>query len=417
MQDKDNTKTTFIQLFDPIFKSYLFNQIKDRYNVDKYVKKLNLKCFLQLMACAQIRQFRGLSSISDSLKEDAFAAQVGIESISASQLSRRLRELPPILFRELFNILKVETIKHLGPSATQQIGNLYLIDSSTISLCLSRYSWASFRKTKAGVKLHLRLKFLEEGLVIPDEAIITPAKPADRTQMDNLVVIDKDALNVFDRGYLDYRKFDAYCEQGIRFVTRSKSNTLVEVVSSVSGTTESPITSDSIVYLGKTGQSKMKHPMRRITSQDTEGNPVVIITNDFELSTQEISDIYRYRWHVELFFKWIKQHLKVKHFHGLSPNAVENQLLIALITYCLMLLLTGQNRYKGSLFQLSRLLTICLLEPYEQFKKKLLATKVKLTKHKRRRRNEQLIFEQTLSQLINQEADYLYEIGYDPLVD
>ncbi|MDD3267585.1 MAG: DUF4372 domain-containing protein, partial [Burkholderiales bacterium] len=173
MQDKDNTKTTFIQLFDPIFKSYLFNQIKDRYNVDKYVKKLNLKCFLQLMACAQIFQFRGLSSISDSLKEDAFATQVGIESISASQLSRRLRELPTILFRELFSILKVETIKHLGPSTAQQIGNLYLIDSSTISLCLSRYSWASFRKIKAGVKLHLRLKFLEEGLVIPDEAIIT----------------------------------------------------------------------------------------------------------------------------------------------------------------------------------------------------------------------------------------------------
>jgi hypothetical protein len=122
-----------------------------------------------------------------------------------------------------------ETTKEMGfKDPIQSIGRIYLIDSSTISLCLSQYRWAHFRKTKAGVKLHLRLNFFEEG-VTPDKAIITPASPSDKTQMDTLVVEDKDALNVFDRGYVDYKKFDNYCENGTRFVTRLKSNAQIKV--------------------------------------------------------------------------------------------------------------------------------------------------------------------------------------------
>ncbi|PHJ38733.1 hypothetical protein P378_07935 [Desulforamulus profundi] len=91
----------------------------------------------------------------------------------------------------------------------------------------------------------------------------------------------------------------------------------------------------------------MQHPLRLIETEDTEGKPVIIITNDFELSAEELSDIYRYRWQIELFFKWIKQHFCVKHFYGLSQQAVENQLLIALITYCLMMLLKIKTGYEG----------------------------------------------------------------------
>lgn len=109
----------------------------------------------------------------------------------------------------------------------QNIGRLYLIDSTTISLCLTRYLWADFRKTKSGVKLHLRLKF--DGEPSPDKGIITVARTADKKQMDELVVEEKDALNVFDRAYIDYKKFDEYCEKGIRFASRLKGNALVEI--------------------------------------------------------------------------------------------------------------------------------------------------------------------------------------------
>ena len=149
--------------------------------------------------------------------------------------------------------------------------------------------------------------------------------------LDELVVEEKGAFNVFDRAYVDYKKFDAYCEQGILFASRLKKNALVEEVKDLPIRTGSIIKKDCIVILGKDGFTKMNHPLRYIETEDTEGNPVIIIINNFQLSSEEIGDIYRYRWQIEIFFKWIKQHLHIKHFYGLSQQAVEMQIYIALI--------------------------------------------------------------------------------------
>jgi transposase len=127
----------------------------------------------------------------------------------------------------------------------------------------------------------------------------------------------------------------------------------------------------SIVYLGKDGVSKMNHKVRLIEVEDTGGNPLIIVTNDFNLSAEEIGDIYRYRWKIELFFKWLKQHFQVKHFYGLSKQAVENQLFISLIAYCLLMLLKLKTNFKGTLLTIKRLLNTCLLEPFNIFLKKL----------------------------------------------
>lgn len=110
----------------------------------------------------------------------------------------------------------------------QRLGKLYMIDASVISLCLSRYPWAVFRKSKAGIKMHLRLSF--DGTAVPDEVIVTPAKTADKNKLDELIVEDDDALNIFDRGYVDYKKFDECCQNGIRFVTRLKDNAAIEFI-------------------------------------------------------------------------------------------------------------------------------------------------------------------------------------------
>jgi len=164
--------------------------------------------------------------------------------------------------------------------------------------------------------------------------------------MDALVVEEDGALNVFDRAYVDYKKFDRYCENGTRFVTRLKKNALREVVEEIPVGPNTPIKRCQIVYLGKPTSYKMKHKLRLIETEDSEGKSVVILTNDFELSPEEIGAIYRSRWQIELFFKWIKQHLKVKHFHGKSEQAVENQIFIALISYCLLKLMELQTGYK-----------------------------------------------------------------------
>lgn len=411
--DKDINKSTFYQLFKAIKNEKFLNHAKTL-EFDEYSKKLTAVKLIQMIAYAQLEQLKGLRHISNSLHHQNFSKAVGVSSISASQLSRKLRDLPTELTQSLFTDVIQQFGSEIGyKSIRQGLGRIYLIDSSTISLCLSRYQWAEFRKTKSGVKLHLRIQLFEQG-VLPDAAIITPAKPADKTQMDALVV-EKDALNVFDRGYLDYKKFNNYCDNGTRFVSRLKSNAIIELLEEFPVDQDSLIKKDQKVILGKDGATKMKHPLRLIETVDTEGKPVIIITNDFKLSAEEISDIYRYRWQIELFFKWIKQHFCVKHFYGLSQQAVENQLLIALITYSLMMLLKMKAGYNGTLLEIKMLLRTCLYEPFADFVQKLHHKPSRRTKGRRRVDHER-IFNATVEQFLEGQTDHLDDLIYDPII-
>lgn len=207
MQGKDTKISTFHQLFLPLLSEQFQEQLINL-EVDKYVKKLTTTQLIELLAHAQIEQQPGLRDISNAFNNEEFSKVLGVDSFSASQISRRLRDLPTKAVELCFQDIQLQFAKEVGFHTVEQwLGRLRLIDSSTISLCLSRYPWADFRKTKAGIKLHLRLKFWGND-VIPDRTVITPAKPADKTQMDNLVVEEEDALNVIDRGYVDYAKFD-----------------------------------------------------------------------------------------------------------------------------------------------------------------------------------------------------------------
>ena len=371
--------------------------------------------FIILMVFAQLEQLTCLREISNSLCNKEFSKMIKIDSISFSQISRKLRsmmlETVEFLFRDLVRQVGIQTgFKPIR----QELGRLYLIDSSTISLCLTRYRWASFRKTKGGIKIHLRLRLFKQG-VLPDAAIITPAKVADKTQMDELVVEEKGVFNVFDRAYLDYKKFDDYCENGILFASRLKKNALVEVVKKLPVTPGSKIKKDCIVILGKDGFTKMHHPLRYIETEDLEGNQIIIITNDFKMSAEEIGDIYRYRWQIELFFKWIKQHLHVTHFYGLTQQAVEMQLYIALITYCLLKIIQLKTGYKGPLLQIQRLLNTCLYEPFPFFVRRLYRKPERISKGRRKIDHER-IYQETLRQVIAGEAEHLDDLTYDPVI-
>lgn len=414
MQGKGTIKSTFFQLFEPIF-SQNFYQLLQKLEVDKYVKKLTALKFIILMVFAQLEQLTCLREISNSLNNNKFSKMIKLDSISFSQISRKLRsmmlETVEFLFRDLVRQVGIQTgFKPIR----QELGRLYLIDSSTISLCLTRYRWANFRKTKGGIKVHLRLRLFKQG-VLPDAAIITPAKVADKTQMDGLVVEEKGVFNVFDRAYLDYKKFDDYCENGILFASRLKKNALVEVVKKLPVTPGSKIKRDCIVILGKDGFTKMHHPLRYIETEDLEGNQIIIITNDFKMSAEEIGDIYRYRWQIELFFKWIKQHLHVKHFYGLTQQAVEMQLYIALITYCLLKIIQLKTGYKGPLLQIQRLLNTCLYEPFPCFVRRLYRKPERISKGRRKIDHER-IYQETLRQVIAGEAEHLDDLTYDPVI-
>lgn len=411
MQGKDTTNSTFFQLFKPAFGNNFFKTLT-RLKADKYLKKLSTLQFIELISQAQLEQQRSLRDISNNFNHEEFQEAIQNESFSASQISRRLKDLPTevliTLFKELINNLGKDFGFH---KLSQDLKQIYLIDSTTISLCFSQYPWADYRKTRAGIKLHLRLKFHDDE-VLPDDVVITSARPSDKTQMDNLVVEDENALNVFDRAYVDYDKFDYYCEKGIDFVTRLKKNAVSQVMETLP--VKGNVINHQVVYLG-TQYKKMKHPLRLIEVKDTEGNTVIIATNNFTLDVEEISDIYRNRWQIELFFKWLKQNMQVKHFYGLSQKAVENQLYIALINYCLLLSLKLKTAFSGPLLQMKRILKACLYQPFAYFMR-ILHRKPSRTSKGRRKTHHELIFAETERQVIAGEADHLNDLTYDPLV-
>jgi IS4 transposase len=232
--------------------------------------------------------------------------------------------------------------------------------------------------------------------------------------MDQLVVDETGALNVFDRGYNDYKKFDDYCEKGILFVTRLKSNAIIKAIADNPVDPDGVIDKDQIVRLGE-GRNQMKHDLRLIETKDTEDNPIIILTDDFARSALEIGDIYRYRWQIELFFKWIKQHLTVKHLYGASDQAVENQIFIAFITYCLLMLLKTETGFRGTLQTIQRLLKTCFCETFDSFLEKLFRKSNRSSKG-RRKIDHQIIFEATLGQVMAGEADHLDDLTFDPVI-
>lgn len=414
MQGKDTTKSTLNQLIEQFSDEELLKWLRRQFGVDRYVKKLKVDKLLALIVLAQLRQYKGLREISSCLDDEGISKEVGLKSIHASTISRRLASLPTEALETLFMGLKTRCIAKVGLTATESLlKRLHLIDSSTISMCVTRYKWAEFRKTKGGIKAHLRLRMHEEG-VIPDKMVMTPAKPSDRTQMDAMVTEDENAINVFDRGYIDYGKFDLYCEKRILFVTRLKENAIAQIMVKLDVKADSPIKSDSIVTLGQ-GQKRMRHPLRLIETEDTQGNPIRILTNVSDLSAEEIGDIYRHRWRIELFFKWIKQHLKVKHFYGESDQAVENQLYIALITFCLLSSIKADNGYDGSLLELKRLLVACLHSSFVDFLKKLRRKPLRTSRGRRILKHD-LIFEHTYEQAMAENLDFLYDTTYDPII-
>lgn len=281
----DITKSTINELFKGMDQQ-TFSKLMNTINLDKYVKKLTAYKFLQLLIISQINKIESLAALSKHVKdEEELQTHIEFDAISTSQLSRKLGSLSPELFEKIFHHLVLEILPKVKHTPIlRDIGSLCVIDSTTMSMSITQYPWATFRKTKAGVRLYLRVVVTKE-FTLPDKGVILPAKLADRTQMSELIESDPNALYLFDRGYVDYKKFDQFCCEGIRFITRLKKNAEIEVFSETSPDPESLIYKDQIVFLGNAQNgTKMKHPLRFIETKDSEGNLVGIITNCFDLS-------------------------------------------------------------------------------------------------------------------------------------
>jgi IS4 transposase len=413
--DKDTTKTTINELLKELDER-TFTKLINTINVDRYVKKLTAYKFLQLIIVAQINEVDSLTHLSKWTKdEEELQLHIDFDGISTSQLSRKQCSLSPKLFEKVFHhlVLKIQSQMKHSP-IVRNIGKLHVIDSSTMSMSITQYPWATFRKTKAGVRLHLRVVVTKD-LTVPDKAILLPAKHADRTQMSELIEIDPDAIYLFDRGYVDYKQFDQYCLEGVRFITRLKKNAEIEVISEQVPNPEDLIYQDAEVFLGNNlNKTKMQHTLRVIRTEDAEGNPVEIVTSCFDMSAKEIGDLYRFRWKIETFFKWMKQHLKIKSFFGKSQNAVYNQIWIALITYCLEVLLQLKFNHSGSLLEMKRTLETYLFKGLDAFIRSLFRQPSRLSKG-RKKLDWEKEFTFIERQFSEGEVEHLNDLTIDPL--
>jgi transposase len=237
---------------------------------------------------------------------------------------------------------------------------VYALDSSTIDLCLSVFPWARFRKTKAAVKLHTLLDLRGD---IPTFIWITDGKVHDVNVLDHLIP-EPGAIYIMDRAYLDFQRLYQMHQNSAIFVTRSKANAGLRRIYSHKVDKNTGVKYDQTVIL--TGfYSKKDYPekLRRIKYFDVEkGRSFVFLTNQFTLPPLTIAELYRHRWRVEIFFKWIKQHLRIKSFYGTSENAVKTQIWIAISTYVLVAIMKKRLKIHSSLYTILQILSISLFE-------------------------------------------------------
>ncbi|TDQ37367.1 IS4 family transposase, partial [Aureibacillus halotolerans] len=218
--DKHTRLSSFGKWLIPINFHWLDEQVS-KLKLDYYTKKLTTTAFLKIMLLAHLNEWDSLHEMSDALADEDLQRTVGFDAISVSQLSRRNNEMPPDVLAGLFFDLvqKIHTFHRSSKPAMP----LHIIDSTTIPLNLRKYRWAEFRKTKAGLKIHLRLVLMDQQTSYPDQLTMTPAKQHDRGQLE-VLVDDPNAMYVFDRGYVDYERFDRMTDDGYFFVSRLKKN-------------------------------------------------------------------------------------------------------------------------------------------------------------------------------------------------
>ena len=315
--------------------------------------------FVGMLFC-QLGRAHSLREIEGGLKScEGKLAHLGIEAPARSSLSYANSHRPWQLFEKVFyKLFETVAAKAVGKKKFRFKNKLVSLDSTVIDLCLSMYDWAKFRRTKGAVKLHL---VLDHDGYLPCFGIVTDGKVAD-VKAAHAIHFAPNTIVVDDRGYNDYRLFAKWTDADVYFVTRMKDNTQFEVLDEVEPPQNRSILKDQMIRLTGVGaQDKCPHFLRRIEAvREDTGDILVFLTNHLSLGASTIAAIYKDRWQIELFFKALKQNLKIKTFVGTSANAVKTQIWTALISMLLLRYLQLSSRFGWSLSNLVALLRMNL---------------------------------------------------------
>ena len=357
-------RTIFAQLMDTFLSQYDFDQIVAKHRGDHRVRSFSCRDQFRAMAFAQLtgrESLRDIQNCLSALRGKLYHA--GFRGpVSRSTLADANERRPWQLWADAaLALIAIARPLYAGEDFGVELEqSAYALDSSTIDLCLTLFPWARFRQTKAGVKLHTLLDLRGN---IPAFLIITDARVHDVNLMDQ-ICNEAGASYIVDRGYLDFARLWRIKARQAFFITRAKSNTQTRRRSSRAVDKSSGLICDQTVVLtGELSRRDYPEPLRRIAYIDQEtGQRYVFLTNHFELPALSVAKLYKCRWAVELFFKWIKQHLRVKAFFGTSENAVKTQIWVAIGVYVMVAIVKKRLHLAPSPYTILQVLGLTLFE-------------------------------------------------------
>jgi hypothetical protein len=363
-------RTILAQLLDHLPR-HAFRRIVQRYRGDHRVRRLTCWNQYVIMAFAQLtwrESLRDIESCLEAMTDKLYHSGLRCGPVARSTLADANERRDWRIFAEFAQVLIAEARRLYSdePWGLELEQTVYALDASIIDLCLSVFPWARFRSTKAGIKLHALLDLCGN---IPAFVWVTDAKTADSRILD-LLLPEPGAIYILDRGYSDYKRLYELHQAHATFVTRARKNLNFQRRASRPVDRASGVLCDQVILLGTWHSAGRYHePLRRIRYREPESNKrFTFLTNNFDLPPITISQLYQQRWQVELFFKWIKQHLRIKAFYGTTLNAVRTQIWIAISVYVLVAIVRKRLKLQRDLYPMLQILSLTLFEkmPLEQ---------------------------------------------------
>jgi hypothetical protein len=353
-------KMVFAQIIE-FASDDIFKRCVERYNGNYKIK--DFSCWKQFL-CMAFGQLTHRESLSDTAlclklqKDKLYHLGIG-KAFSKSTISRANETRDWRIFRD-FGLKLIEQAKLLYSNENQLDiklkGAIYALDATVIDLCLGVFWWAKFRSTKAAVKLHTVLNLKTS---IPEYIFITDGSVHDVNALDN-VSLQAGSYLVMDKAYVDFARLWRLSKEHINFVIRAKDNMQYKVIKRGFADKSAGVICDQTIQLARQ-MSFNRYPkhLRRIRYYDSEtGNTLVFLTNNFKLSALTVASLYQYRWGIETFFKWIKQHLKIQTFWGESENAVRTQIWIAISTYLIVIIAKKKLKISQTLYEMLQLISL-----------------------------------------------------------
>jgi len=357
-------KPVFSQLMS-LISDYEFSKCVDRYNGDYRVKEFSCKEHFLVMSFAQLTyrdSLRDIESCLQAMSKKLYHSGIK-KPVARNTLAKANERRNWRIYADFAQVLIAQTRKLYAQENTflNDIDHMaYALDSTTIDLCLQMFPWAKFRQNKGAVKMHTLLDLQGS---IPTFIKITPGTVHDVNILDQLP-IEAGAFYIMDMGYIDYQRLFRIQQAGAFFVIRAKENMAFDRVYSHSAKKEVGIQVDqTIKFTHPQSQAKYPSHLRRIKFHDLEKNKTFIfLTNHFDIEATIIAGLYKERWKIELFFKWIKQHLKIKSFYGTSENAIHCQIWIAICSYLIVAIAKKKLKIQQTLYSFLQVISISIFE-------------------------------------------------------